>query len=278
MGIIAENARKAAEAIASKTSLKPTIGIILGTGLGALAKKIETDCTLAYCDIPGFATATVTTHAGQLIMGRIRGMPVAVMEGRFHCYEGYTPQEVTFPVRLFRKLGAEILIVSNACGGMNPLFRLGDLMIIDDHINLMGVNPLAGPNEDEFGPRFPDMSAPYDRELIERAEEVALELKMKIQRGVYAGVLGPNLETRAEYRMLRRLGADVVGMSTVPEVIVAAHCGMRTLGISVVTDLCFPDFLKPASISEIIKTANDAEPGMARLVEEVIAKMVSARA
>ena len=273
MGIIAETAHKAADLIASRTPIKPTIGIILGTGLGALAKKIENDCVISYSDIPGFAESTVATHAGQLIVGTLRNMPVAVMEGRVHCYEGYTPQEVAFPVRLFKAMGAEILIVSNACGGMNPLFKLGDLMIIDDHINLMGVNPLAGPNEDEFGPRFPDMSAPYDRNLISIAEQVALGLQLKVQKGVYAAVLGPNLETRAEYRMLRLLGADVVGMSTVPEVLAAAHCGMRTLGISVITDMCFPESLKPANIAEIIKIANEAEPKMARLVEEVIARV-----
>jgi len=273
MGIIAETARKAADAVASRTSIKPTIGIILGTGLGALAKKIETDSVIPYAGIPGFAESTVFTHAGQLIMGRLRGQPVAVMEGRLHCYEGYKPQEVTFPVRLFKALGAEILVVSNACGGMNPLFRLGDLMIIDDHINLMGLNPLIGPNEDEFGPRFPDMSAPYDRDLISLTEQVALEQQLKVQKGVYAAVTGPNLETRAEYRMLRTLGADVVGMSTVPEVIVAVHCGLRVLGVSVITDMCFPDSIKPANIAEIIKIANEAEPKLARLVEEVIAKM-----
>jgi len=273
MAIIAETARKAADAVSSRSSIKPTMGIILGTGLGALAKKIETDAVIAYAEIPGFAESTVMTHAGQLIMGKLCGQPVAVMEGRLHCYEGYSPQEVTFPVRLFKTLGAEILIVSNACGGMNPLFRLGDLMVIDDHINLMGVNPLIGPNEDEFGPRFPDMSAPYDRGLISLTEQVALEQQLRIQKGVYAAVTGPNLETRAEYRMLRTLGADVVGMSTVPEVIVAVHCGLRVLGISVVTDMCFPDSIKAANIAEIIKIANEAEPKLARLVEEVIARI-----
>lgn len=273
MESIAEAAGKAAEVVSSRTSIAPAIGIILGTGLGALGKKIGTDCTIPYADVPGFARPTVTGHAGQLILGKIRDVPVIVMEGRFHCYEGYSAREVTFPVRLFKAMGAETLIVSNACGGMNPLYSQGDLMVIEDHINLMGVNPLAGPNEDALGPRFPDMSAPYDPELIKLTEETALSLGMKLQRGVYVAVMGPNLETRAEYRMLRTMGADVVGMSTAPEVIVAAHAGLRVLGLSVVTDLCLPDALKPASIDQIIKTANEAEPKLAKLVEEVIAKL-----
>jgi len=273
MARIVETTHKAAEAVTSRTSIKPKIGIILGTGLGALTKKIDTECTIPYTDVPGFARPTVATHAGHLILGRIRGVPVIVMEGRFHCYEGYSAREVTFPVRVFKALGAEILVVSNACGGMNPVYKQGDLMVIEDHINQMGVNPLVGPHDDELGPRFPDMSEPYDRELIDLTEQTAVELKLKLQRGVYAAVLGPNLETRAEYRMLRTIGADVVGMSTVPEVIVAAQAGLRTLGLSVVTDLCLPDALKPASIHEIIKTATEAEPKLAKLVEEVIAKL-----
>ena len=273
MASIAEATRQAAEAVSARTAVKPEIGIILGTGLGALTEKIDTDYTIPYADIPGFALSTVATHAGQLIAGEIRGVPVAVMEGRFHCYEGYSAAEVSFPVRLIKALGARILIVSNACGGLNPLFARGDLMVIEDHINLMGVNPLVGPHEEELGTRFPDMSEPYDHELIRLAEDTALGLKLKLQRGVYAAVLGPNLETRAEYRMLRRMGADAVGMSTVPEVIVAAQAGLRVLGLSVITDLCLPDALKPASIDEIIKTAGEAEPKLAGLVEEVIAKL-----
>jgi len=273
MGSIADAARRAAEAVNSRTSIRPKIGIILGTGLGALAKRIKTDATIPYTEVPGFEEVTVATHAGQLILGTIRGVPVAVMEGRYHCYEGYTPQQVTFPVRLIKALGADTLIVSHACGGMNPLMRRGDLMLIEDHINLMGVNPLVGPNEDELGPRFPDMSQPYDRELMELAESVALEMKLPLKRGVYVAVMGPNIETRAEYRMLRGMGADVVGMSTVPEVIVAAHAALRVLGISVITDMCLPDALKPASIDEIIQTATEAEPKLAKLVEEVIARI-----
>jgi len=273
MASIAEATRKAAEAVSAMTAVKPKIGIILGTGLGALAEKIDTDCTIPYGDIPGFARSTVATHAGQLIAGEIRGVPVAVMEGRLHCYEGYSAAEVSFPVRLIKGLGARILIVSNACGGMNPLFARGDLMVIEDHVNMMGVNPLVGPHEEDLGTRFPDMSEPYDRELIALAEDTALGLKLKLQRGVYAAVLGPNLETRAEYRMLRRMGADAVGMSTVPEVIVAAQAGLRVLGLSVITDICLPDALEPASIEEIIKTAGAAEPKLAGLVEEVIAKL-----
>ena len=270
---IAQAAGKAREYVLSKTSIRPKVGVILGTGLGALARNIATDCTIPYSDVPGFPESTVMTHAGMLILGRIRGVPVVVMEGRIHLYEGYSPREVAFPVRLIKALGAQILVVSNASGGMNPLFRQGDLMVIDDHINLMGANPLIGINEDAIGPRFPDMSEPYDRALVALAEQVALEQHTKLRRGVYVGVLGPNLETRAEYRMLRQLGADVVGMSTVPEVIVAVHAGLRTLGISVVTDLCLPDALKPASIDDIIRTASEAEPRLAALVEEVIARL-----
>jgi purine-nucleoside phosphorylase len=245
-------------------------GIVLGTGLGSVAGQIQTEATLDYASIPHFPRSTSVSHAGQLVCGTLEGVPVVAMEGRFHAYEGYTQRQITFPIRVMRALGAEMLIVSNACGGMNPLYGLGDIVVIDDHINLMGDNPLIGINDDNLGPRFPDMSRPYDPVLMRRALEIARRENFAAHRGVYAGVVGPNLETRAEYRFLRTIGADTVGMSTVPEVIVAVHGGMRVLGLSVVTDLCFPDALKPANIEEIIATAADAEPKLRKIVLGVL--------
>ena len=253
--------------------MKPRIAIILGTGLGALAEEIETDAIVPYEDIPDFPEPTVESHSGRLLLGQLEGQKVVAMQGRFHLYEGYTLQEVTFPVRVLRDLGAEILIVSNACGGMNPMWDVGDLMLIADHINLLGDNPLIGPNADELGPRFPDMSEPYDLALQELAAEVAQQQQITLRRGVYVAVPGPNLETRAEYRFLRTIGADVVGMSTVPEVIVAIHAGIRVLGISIVTDECLPDALKPASVEEIIRVAGEAEPKLTSLMRGTIARL-----
>ncbi|MBI2930037.1 MAG: purine-nucleoside phosphorylase [Planctomycetes bacterium] len=261
----------AVAALRKRTAHTPDIGIILGTGLGGLAKEIEREATIPYEEIPHFARATVQTHRGELVVGRLSGRAIAAMEGRFHFYEGYSLEQITFPVRVLRAMGAKALIVSCACGGMNPLYRRGDLVVIDDHINLMGANPLIGPNDESLGPRFPDMSVPYDRELIALAEKSALELGIRTQRGVYAALTGPCLETRAEYRMLRAIGADIVGMSTVPEVIVGVHAGLRVLGLAIVTDLCLPDALQPANISEIIATANAAEPLLTALVKKVIA-------
>ena len=255
------------------TSTKPEVGIVLGTGLGGLAKEIEVETEIAYTDLPHFPVSTVETHAGKLIFGRLGGKRVVAMQGRFHYYEGYSMRQITFPVRVMKALGAETLLVSNACGGMNSNYRAGDLMVIEDHINLLGDNPLIGLNDDELGPRFPDMSAPYDKSMIALAERVALEARIPLQKGVYVAVSGPNLETRAEYRFLKAIGADVVGMSTVPEIIVAVHSGMRTLGISVVTDECFPDALKPANIAEIIKTANRAEPNLTLIMKRVVEEM-----
>ncbi len=249
------------------------IGIILGTGLGQLARQITQKKEIAYEEIPHFPTSTAPSHAGRLILGKVSGKNVIAMEGRFHYYEGYSLGEVTYPVRVMRRLGCKTLIVSNAAGALNPAFSLGDLMIMSDHINWMGVNPLVGPNEDWMGIRFPDMSEPYDRKLIRVAEEVALSMKLKIQKGVYVSVTGPNLETRAEYRMLRLLGADAVGMSTVPEVIVARHCGLRVLGISCITDLCLPDALEEADIERIIRVAKASEPKLTKLVMGVIEKL-----
>ena len=255
------------------TSMKPEVGIVLGTGLGGLAKEIEVETEIAYTDLPHFPVSTVETHAGKLIFGRLGGKRVVAMQGRFHYYEGYSMRQITFPVRVMKTLGAETLLVSNACGGMNSNYRAGDLMVIEDHINLLGDNPLIGVNDDELGPRFPDMSAPYDKSMIALAERVALEARIPLQKGVYVAVTGPNLETRAEYRFLKAIGADVVGMSTVPEIIVAVHSGMRTLGISVVTDECFPDALKPANIEEIIKTANRTEPNLTLIMKRVVEEM-----
>ena len=265
--------RAASRAIRTRSKLKPRVAVILGTGLGALADEIEAEASIPYDEIPDFPVSTVESHSGRLLMGDLAGQPVVAMQGRFHRYEGYTLHQVTFPVRVMRDLGAEILIVSNACGGMNPMWDLGDLMLIADHINLLGDNPLIGPNPDELGPRFPDMSEPYDEELQRLAIEVAREEKVALRRGVYVAVSGPNLETRAEYRFLRAIGADVVGMSTVPEVIVALHGGMRVLGISIITDSCLPDALKPASVEEIIKVAGAAEPKLTLLIKKVVARL-----
>jgi len=267
---IVERAAEAADRIVKK---KPRVGIILGTGLGALGGEIRKSGQVSYRDIPGFPQSTVASHAGQFLAGDLAGVPVVAMDGRFHLYEGYSPQEITLPVRVMRRLGAEVLVVSNACGGMNPLHERGDIVIIEDHINLMGVNPLVGPNDECLGPRFPDMSAPYDRRLLAAAEAAALAAGIRAHRGVYVGVLGPNLETRAEYRMLRAMGADCVGMSTVPEVIVAVHAGMRVLGLSVITDRCLPDALEPAEIGDIIAVANGAEPKLSTIVKAVLGGM-----
>lgn len=268
-----EKITAAAEAVRRQFPKKPRAGIILGTGLGGFAEEIKGEAVIPYAQIPHFPESTVQSHAGRLVAGTLKGTPVVAMEGRFHCYEGYSMQQVVFPVRVFKALGAEVLIVSNACGGMNPLHQLGDLLIIDDHINLMSGNPLIGRNDDRLGPRFPDMSAPYDRKLIDQALRIALDHKIVAHRGVYVAVTGPNLETRAEYRFLRAIGADVVGMSTVPEVIAAVHMGMRCLGLSVITDLCLPDALEPANVDTIIKVAHDAEPKLRTIVREVVGSL-----
>jgi purine-nucleoside phosphorylase len=249
---------------------EPGIGIILGTGLGGLADEVEKQAVIPYSDLPNFPISTVVTHAGQLLCGTLAGKTVVAMEGRFHAYEGYTLKEITFPVRVMRALGCKILIVSNACGGMNPQYAKGDLMLIEDHINLLSDNPLIGPNDDRLGPRFPDMCYAYDRELLSLAQGIALEERIVCHKGVYVAVPGPNLETRAEYRFLRAIGADVVGMSTVPEVLVAVHSGLRTLGISVITDICLPDALEPVALADIIATANAAEKKLRVLVRRVV--------
>ncbi|MFZ1292559.1 MAG: purine-nucleoside phosphorylase [Melioribacteraceae bacterium] len=246
------------------------IGIILGTGLGGLVNEINIEHIIDYDKIPHFPLSTVESHSGKLILGSINGKNVVAMQGRFHYYEGYSMQQITYPVRIMKFLGVKTLLVSNACGGMNPIYKKGDIMIMNDHINLLGDNPLIGKNEDSLGPRFPDMSEPYDRNLIELAEKIALENGIKVQKGVYVAVAGPNLETKAEYRFLRATGADVVGMSTIPENIVANHMGIKVLGISIITDECFPDSLKQVNVQEIIETAMNAEPKMTKILKEVI--------
>jgi len=256
--------------IRAKWDQTPKAGIILGTGLGGLVEEIEVEATFDYEEIPHFPRSTAISHAGRLVCGNLQGQPVIAMEGRFHMYEGYPLKQITLPVRVMKAMGAELLVVSNACGGMNPYYRCGDIMVIDDHINLMGDNPLIGINDDRLGTRFPDMCEPYDQKLIEQAMAIAREKDMALHRGVFVAVSGPNLETRAEYRFLRTIGADVVGMSTVPEVIVAAHCGLRVVGFSIITDLCFPDSLEPAAVEEIIAHANAAEPRLRALVMGVL--------
>jgi purine-nucleoside phosphorylase len=265
--------QSAVELVRERAPQRPEVGIILGTGLGGLAEAIAVDAMIPYEQIPGFPLSTVESHAGRLLLGRLGNRAVVAMQGRFHRYEGYGLAEVTFPVRVMRALGATALVVSNACGGMNPLWSPGDLVLLSDHINLLGDNPLVGSNDERLGPRFPDMSEPYDSGLRALAREAARELGIVLREGVYVAVPGPNLETRAEYRMLRMMGADVVGMSTVPEVIVAAHAGMRTLGISIITDQCLPDALEPADIGRIIATAKQAEPSLSRLITRVVERL-----
>jgi len=263
----------AVRAVKTRTAIVPDVAVILGTGLGALANELRADASIPYPDVPGFATSTVETHAGRLLLGTLGGRRIAMMQGRFHRYEGYTLQQVAFPVRVLKALGAHTLIVSNVSGGMHPLWATGDLVLISDHINLLGDNPLVGPNVDAEGPRFPDMSAAYDPELRRLARTVALDNKIVLREGVYVAVPGPNLETRAEYRMLRALGADLVGMSTVPEVITAVHQGMRVLGLSIITDNCLPDALEPTSVEQIIAVARGAEPRLAAVVRGVLERL-----
>lgn len=252
---------------------KPEYLLILGTGLGQLAEEIDVTISIDYDQIPHFPVSTVESHHGRLLFGLLGGKPVVAMQGRFHYYEGYTMQEIVFPVRVARNLGVQTLIVSNACGGLNPNFKRGDIMLINDHINFLGDNPLIGPNDDELGPRFPDMSEPYTERLIETAENVALDLSIKMHEGVYLAVSGPMLETKSEYRYMRQLGADVVGMSTVPEVISAVHMGLEVLGISVITDECFPDALEPVSLDDVLEAAGMAEPKMTQVIIGVLERL-----
>ena len=268
-----ERIEACAQAVRQRFARPIDAAIILGTGLGALANEIDVEATIEYEALPNFPLSTVESHRGRLLCGTLGGKTVIAMQGRFHRYEGYSLQQVTFPVRVLRALGAQTLVVSNACGGMHPLWQAGDLMLIADHINLLGDNPLIGPNDEALGPRFPDMSAPYDPALRILAREVAAAQGMTLREGVYVAVPGPNLETPAEYRFLRAIGADVVGMSTVPEVIVARHGGMRVLGLSIITDLCLPDALQPTDLADIVRVARDAEPKLTAVVRGVVERL-----
>jgi purine-nucleoside phosphorylase len=256
--------------IRAGTPFTPQVALILGTGLGGLAREIDAVASVDYKDIPGFPLSTVESHDGRLIFGSLAGKRVVAMQGRFHRYEGYSSQQVTFPVRVMRALGAHTLVVSNACGGLNPMWNTGDLMLIADHINFMGDSPLIGKHEAFHGVRFPDMSAPYDADMRASARTVAMAHGTTLREGVYVAVTGPALETRAEYRALRFLGADAVGMSTVPEVIVAVQCGMKVMGISIITDMGLPDALEPASLEKVIAVAARSEPGLTRIVKGVL--------
>ena len=256
--------------IASKTSFQPEIAIILGTGLGKLVHEIAIECAIDYADIPHFPVSTVESHSGKLIFGKLGSKKVMAMQGRFHYYEGYTMQQITYPIRLMKAIGIKYLFISNAAGALNSSFKKGDLMLIEDHINLLPENPLTGKNEDDFGPRFPDMSEAYNRMLIDKMKAAATALLLPIQSGVYTAVMGPNLETRAEYRFLNRIGADAVGMSTIPEVIVANHSGLPCVAVSVLTDECDPEHLQPVNITEILAVAGKAEVGLTALFTRTI--------
>ncbi len=268
-----DHINEAAAAVTSRWAGKPRVGIILGTGLGGLVEEIKGKTNIPYGEIPHFSVSTAPSHAGRLVCGTLAGQTVVAMEGRLHAYEGFTPQQMTFPVRVMKALGCEYLILSNAAGGLNPQYSKGDIMVIEDHIGLFMENPLRGPNDDRLGLRFPDMCHPYDPELVRRLREIGLKEKIPTQQGVYLAVPGPNLETRAEYRMLRVLGADAVGMSTTPEVIVATHAGMKCAALSIITDMCLPDALEPVNLPEIIAVANAAEKTLRVLVKRLLATL-----
>lgn len=259
------------EFIKQQWSETPKAGVVLGTGLGPLVEQIDIEAGIDYGEIPNFLQSTALSHKGRLVCGKLNGLPVMAMEGRLHMYEGYPLKMITLPVRVMNAMGADLLVVSNASGGLNPYYKTGDIMLIEDQINLMGDNPLIGINDDRLGPRFPDMCEPYTQNLVDRALSVARRENIVAHKGVFVAVAGPNLETRAEYRFLRTIGADVVGMSTVPEVIVAVHAGMRVVGFSVITDMCLADALKPANVDEIIKVANETAPTLTKLVVGVLA-------
>lgn len=268
-----DHVQQATQRVRSLWDGTPRVGIVLGTGLGALAEEIAADVKIPYPEIPHFPRSTVETHKGQLVCGNLAGQPVMAMEGRFHLYEGYTAAQVTFPIRVMKELGCRYLFVSNAAGGLNPRYSKGDVMIIEDHINLLGANPLIGPNDDRLGVRFPDLIEPYDRGLQKLAAQAALEENIVAHRGVFVAVTGPNLETRAEYRFLRGIGADAVGMSTIPEVLVAVHAGLKVLGFSILTDMCLPDALTPVSFEEIVAVAREAEGKLRTIVRRVLERL-----
>jgi purine-nucleoside phosphorylase len=266
---------RAADAVRARFAREPEVAVVLGTGLGGLGREIAVEAEVPYGAIPGFPLSTVESHAGHLVCGTLGGRTVVAMAGRFHRYEGYALSQIALPIRVLRALGAKTLIVSNACGGMHPLWAPGELVLITDHINFQGDNPLVGPNDEAIGPRFPDLSAPYDVELAALARAAALEQGITLREGVYVAVTGPNLETRAEYRMLRFTGADVVGMSTVPEVITAVHCGLRVLALSIITDQCLPDALEPAEVPRIIAVATAAEPQLTAVIRRVVERLAA---
>lgn len=265
-----EKLKTTVEYIKNRTSFEPEVGIILGTGLGGLVNEIEVQHTLPYEEIPNFPVSTVVGHKGQLIFGTLGGKKVVAMQGRFHYYEGYTMQELIFPVRVMKFLGIKLLIVSNASGGMNPEFSVGDIMVIKDHINLLADNPLIGKNNDELGPRFPDMSEAYDKEIINKALNIAASNNIKVQTGVYAAVSGPCFETPSEYKYIRIIGADCVGMSTIPEVITARHMGLPVFAVSVITDLGIDGKIVEVSHEEVIKAASESEPKMTIIIKELL--------
>ena len=259
--------------IKERLPIDPEYLLILGTGLGQLAEEMTVEVELPYEEIPHFPVSTVESHAGKLLIGYLGGKSIMAMQGRFHYYEGYSMNQIAFPVRVAKMLGIQTLLVSNACGGLNPNFERGDIMLINDHINFLGDNPLIGPNDPDLGPRFPDMSQPYTERLLATAEQVALDAGIKMHQGVYLAVSGPMMETKGEYRYMRQLGADVVGMSTVPEVIAAVHMSMEVLGISVITDECFPDALEPVSLDDVLEAAAMAEPQLTRVVVGVLERL-----
>ena len=268
-----EKIREAVKYIQSKCSVKPQVGVILGTGLGGLVEKVNIECEIPYAEIPHFPVSTVESHQGRLLLGTLEGKSVIVMQGRFHYYEGYTMKQVTFPVRVMKLLGIKHLFVSNAAGGLNPKYKISDLMIIDDHINLLPENPLTGANYDQLGPRFPDMSEPYSHNLIKEGVEIGKELEANVHKGVYAVVTGPNLETPAEYKYLQIIGGDAIGMSTVPEVIVARHMDIPVFATSVITDLCYAGAIEKVSVEKIIAAANKAEPSLTKLFSQLIKRL-----
>ena len=268
-----EEIQEAKSWLTARWNKTPRAGLILGTGLGGLATRIQTDAEFPYSEIPHFPRSTAPSHAGKLLCGTLEGIPVMAMEGRFHYYEGYSLRQVTFPIRVMKALGADTLVLTSAVGGMNPQYALGDIVVLEDHINLMPDNPLRGVNDDRLGPRFPDMSQPYDRKLVEQARLIALKLGISAHKGVLAAVPGPNLETRAEYRMLRTIGADIVGMSTVPECITATHAGLRTVAFSIVTDMCLPDALEPADIEKIVRVAGEGGKRLEQILLELFRQL-----
>jgi purine-nucleoside phosphorylase len=262
-----------ARQIQARAKTQPTVAILLGTGLGGLAQRLQVEVTIPFHELKGMPVATAESHQGEVVLGTLAGVPVVAFSGRLHLYEGHSPADVVVPVRLAKLLGAKTLIMGSAVGGLDPRFQIGDLVVIEDHINLMGLSPLLGPNDERIGPRWPDMIHTYCPTLVSTAEQVALGVQQKLHRAIYVGVLGPNLETRAEYRMLRAMGADVVGMSTVPEAIAAVHCGIKTLALAIVTDRCLADALEPADVQKIIAAAKGAEPKLTQLVSAILPRL-----